>query len=177
MPLVLAIKPQALAWAQHTVRFLQTGELPEEQEEAEKVARRSAMYQFVDDVLYRRRPNDVKLKCIPQEEGLELLAEIHGGICGSHIGSRALAGKAFRQGFFWSTALQDATTLVTKCEACQFHSKKLHEPVKPFKQSLSPDHFRFGGSIYWALSPALSGALSTCTLQSTSSQSGWKWKQ
>ena len=44
MPLVLAIEPQAPAWAQHTVRFLQTGELPGEQEEAEKVARRSALY-------------------------------------------------------------------------------------------------------------------------------------
>ena len=106
MPLVLAVEPQAPAWAQHTVRFLQTGELPEEQEEAEKVARRSALYQFVDDVLYRKRPNGVKL-----------LAEIHGGMCGSHIWSRALAGKAFRQGFFWPTALQDATALVTKCEA------------------------------------------------------------
>ena len=30
MPLVLAVEPQAPAWAQHTVRFLQTGELPEE---------------------------------------------------------------------------------------------------------------------------------------------------
>ena len=80
VPLVLAVEPQAPAWAQHTVRFLQTGELPEEQEEAEKVARRSAMCQFIDDVLYRKRPNGVKLKCIPREEGLELLAEIHGGI-------------------------------------------------------------------------------------------------
>ena len=44
MPLVLAVEPQAPAWAQHTVQFLQTGELPEEQEEAEKVARRSALY-------------------------------------------------------------------------------------------------------------------------------------
>ena len=73
MPLVLAVEPQAPAWAQHTVRFLQTGELPEEQEETEKVTRRSALYQFVNDVLYRRRPNGVKLKCIPREEGLELL--------------------------------------------------------------------------------------------------------
>ena len=30
MPLVLAVEPQAQAWAQHTVQFLQTGELPEE---------------------------------------------------------------------------------------------------------------------------------------------------
>jgi len=95
MPLVLVVEPQAPAWAQHTVQFLQIGELPEEQEEVEKVARRSALYQFVDDVFYRRRPNGVKLKCIPREEGLELLAEIHGGICGSHIGLRAPVGKAF----------------------------------------------------------------------------------
>ena len=65
MPLVLAVEPQAPAWVQHTIRFLQTGELPEEQEEAEKVARRSVLYQFIDNVLYRKRPNGVKLKCIP----------------------------------------------------------------------------------------------------------------
>ena len=117
-PLVLAVEPLAPAWAQHTVQFLQTGELPEEQEEAEKVARRSAMYQFIDGVLYRKRPNGVKLKCIPWEEGLELLAEIHRGICGSHIGSRALAGKVFYSGFYWPTMLNDATELVRSCEAC-----------------------------------------------------------
>jgi hypothetical protein len=39
MPLVLVVEPQAPAWAQQIVHFLQTGELPEEQEEAEKVAR------------------------------------------------------------------------------------------------------------------------------------------
>ena len=34
MPLVLAVEPQAPTWAHHAVNFLQTGELPEEQEEA-----------------------------------------------------------------------------------------------------------------------------------------------
>ena len=95
MPLVLPVEPQAPAWAQHTVGFLQIGELPGEQQEAEKVAYRSTLYQFVDNILYRKRSNGVKLKCTSWEEGLELLAEIHGGICGSHIGSRDLAGKAF----------------------------------------------------------------------------------
>jgi hypothetical protein len=76
----------------------------------------------------------VKLKCICREDGLKLLAEIHGGICGSHIGSRALVGKAFRQGFYWPTALQDVTELVTKCEACQFHSKKIHQPAQALQR-------------------------------------------
>jgi hypothetical protein len=96
VPLVLVSEPLAPTWARHIVHFLQTGELPEEQEEAERVVWRASMYQFVDDTLYRRRPNGVKLKCICREEGKELLAEIHKGMCGSHIGSRALVGKAFR---------------------------------------------------------------------------------
>ena len=88
------------------------------------------MYQFVGDELYRRRLNGVRLKCISREDGQKLLAEIHGGICGHHIGARALAGKAFRQGFFWPEALQDATAQVTKCEACQFHAKQIHQPAQ-----------------------------------------------
>ena len=105
VPLVLVAEPQAPTWARHIVRFLQTGELPGNQDQAEKVARRASTYQFVDDTLYRRRPNSVKLKCICREEGKELLAEIHKGMCRSHIGSRALVGKAFLQGFNWPTTL------------------------------------------------------------------------
>ena len=72
----------------------------------------------------------MKLKCVCRKEGKELLAEIHKGICGSHIRSRALVRKAFRQGFYCPTALQDAIELVTKCEACQFHSKNIHQPAQ-----------------------------------------------
>jgi hypothetical protein len=95
-----------------------------------KVARQSSMYQFVHNILYRKRPNGVKLKCISQEDGLMLLAKIHGGVCGSHLGSRTLVRKSFRQGFDWPTALRDAAELVTKCEACQFHSKNIHQPAQ-----------------------------------------------
>jgi hypothetical protein len=66
------------------------------------------------------------MRCITQEEGRELLTEIHGGECGSHSSSRTLVGKAFRHGFYWPTALQDATELVKSCEACQFLAKKIH---------------------------------------------------
>ena len=71
---------------QHIVQFLQTRELLDNSEEPEKVARQSSMNQFVDDTLYRNRPNGVKLKCFSQEDGLSLLEEIHGGVCGSYLG-------------------------------------------------------------------------------------------
>ena len=52
VPLVLVVEPEAPAWAQQIVHFLQTGELPEEQEEAKRVAQQSSMYKFVDSTLY-----------------------------------------------------------------------------------------------------------------------------
>jgi hypothetical protein len=39
---------------------------------------------------------EILMKCITQEAGIELLEEIHSGTCGNHIASRTLDGKAFR---------------------------------------------------------------------------------
>jgi hypothetical protein len=84
----------------------------------------------VEGDLYRRGANDIFMRCITQEEGRALLAKIHGGECGSHSSSRTLVGKAFRHGFYWPTALQDAAELVKSCEACQFHAKQIHTPAQ-----------------------------------------------
>ena len=52
-PLVLVVEPQAPAWAQQIVRFLQTGELPDEPEAIESITRQSSMYQLLGSDLYR----------------------------------------------------------------------------------------------------------------------------
>jgi hypothetical protein len=36
------------------------------------------------------------LKCITETEGLEILHEVHGGMCGSHSGPWALTAKVIR---------------------------------------------------------------------------------
>jgi hypothetical protein len=42
--------------------------------------------------------------------------EIYADLCGSHIASRPLLGKVFRQGFYWPKAASDAAELLQKCE-------------------------------------------------------------
>ena len=64
------------------------------------------------------------------EQGNEVLADIHGGDCGHHSSSCTLVGKAFRNGFYWPTTLNDATELVRFCKACQFHAKQIHQPAQ-----------------------------------------------
>jgi hypothetical protein len=38
--------------------------------------------------------------------------------------STAAAGNAFRQGFYWPTAVADATRIVHTCEGCQFYARQ-----------------------------------------------------
>jgi hypothetical protein len=53
------------------------------------------------------------------------LSEVHAGVCGGHIGARALVVKVLRQGFYWPTMIDDAAKLVSTCEACQRFSRKM----------------------------------------------------
>jgi hypothetical protein len=94
---------------------------------AERIVWLAKRYTVVEGDLYRRGANYILMRCITQEEGRELLAEIHGGECGSHSASRTLLGKAFWHGFYWPIALQDATEMVKSCKACQFHAKQIHK--------------------------------------------------
>jgi hypothetical protein len=56
------------------------------------------------------------------------MKEIHAGLCGSHIGSRPLLGKVFRQGFYWPMAASDAPELVQKCEGYQKCARDQKQP-------------------------------------------------
>jgi ribonuclease HI len=93
------------AWISEIRDYLKENILSEDHVSAERIVWLAKRYTMVEGDLYRRGANGVLMQCITQEEGRELLAEIHGGECGSHSSSRTLVGKAFRHGFYWPTAL------------------------------------------------------------------------
>jgi hypothetical protein len=57
------------------------------------------MYHPIDRVLYRQGANEMMMKCIFREEGIELLEDIHKGVRGSHSSWHSIIGKAFRHEF------------------------------------------------------------------------------
>jgi hypothetical protein len=111
------------AWISESQNYLKENILPEDHVSAERIVRLAKRNATVEGDVYHRGANDILMRCITQEEGRELLTEIHGGQCGSHSSSRTLVGKAFRHGFYWPTALQDEAKMVKSCKACQFHAK------------------------------------------------------
>src|SRR6266511_3766061 len=114
---VFTINPD---WTTPYLNYLLHDELPEDWAEAERIARRSRRYAVAGgEELYRRGTSGILMRCISKESGRKLLKEIHSGVCGNHAASRTLVSKAYRQGFFWSTAITNADELVRKYEGCQ----------------------------------------------------------
>ena len=105
--------------------------LPEERNAACRVARRAKTFAVIDGELYKCSPSEtgILMKCIPIAQAKELLLEIHAGICGHHAAPRSLVGKAFRQGFYWPTALRNAEDIVRACKGCKFYAKQTHLPA------------------------------------------------
>jgi hypothetical protein len=135
------------AWISEIRDYLKENILLEDHVSAERIVRLAKRYTMVEGGLYRRGANGILMRCITQEEGRELLTEIHGGECGSHSSSRTLVGKAFRHGFYWPTALQDAAELVKSCEACQYHTKQIHTPAQALQMILPSWPFAVWGWI------------------------------
>jgi ribonuclease HI len=103
------------SWARPIMDFLVDGQLPAEETEARWIMRRSKAYTIINKEIYKRSATGVLQRCVESAEGQEMLREIHQGECGHHASSRALVSKAFRHGFYWPTALQEAEDLIRKC--------------------------------------------------------------
>ena len=122
------------SWMDPIWDYLVEGLLKNDPKEASKLRSRSARFTIHRGALYKRGFFTPVLKCIAGG----VLREVHEGICGNHIGARALAGKVLRQGYYWPTMLRDATELVKKCKVCQEHAKISHLQFEPLTSVTSP---------------------------------------
>jgi hypothetical protein len=113
---------QAIIDALHNVFNL------EDEANVSRMAARARNYTLIEGTLYKKGVVQPLLKCISQDEGRELLQEIHSGICSLHVGPRALSAKAMRQGFYWPTHIKDVEQIVKTCEACQNFSPHQSKP-------------------------------------------------
>ena len=94
--------------------------------EARQVQRQASAYNIINKKLVKRSSTGVFQRCVEQDRSIDILLDIHQGECGHHAASRSLVAKAFRHSFYWPTALEDAESLILKCEGCQRFSKRSH---------------------------------------------------
>jgi hypothetical protein len=120
------VKPD---WRDKYIAWMARGELPADRASARRIARMAKSFALVEGELYKRAASGILQWCVPVPEGRGLLRDIHAGICGHHAAPRTLVGNAFRQGFYWPTAVADASEIVCTCEGCQFYARKSNLPA------------------------------------------------
>ena len=125
---VLVIIPD---WTVPYIAYILRKELPEDEEEARQIVRRSKAFAVIRGQLFRESATRVSQKCITLEEGRAILHDIHSGTYGHHASSRTIVAKAYRAGFYWPRANEMAKEIVDKCEGCQFYSNMSHKPSQP----------------------------------------------
>ena len=128
-------------WTSPILLFLRDGRLPPNLEEAKKIQKRAARFTILNDELYKRGYSQPYLRCIEEEKARYVLEEVHGGVCGDHMGAKSLVRKIIRAGYFWPTMQQDATDFVKKCDSCQRYGNVQRVPGEKMTTISSPWSF------------------------------------
>jgi hypothetical protein len=97
---VLAISPvHSKDWRIEIISFLQDNCLSDDEVYNKRMEARTRPYVIIEGELYKHGVYSPLLKCLSRTEGIEIMKEIHAGLCGSHIGSRPLLGKVLDKDF------------------------------------------------------------------------------
>jgi ribonuclease HI len=104
---VLTISPvHSEDWRTEIISFLQGNCLSSEEAYNKRMEARTRPYVIIEGELYKHGVCSPLLKCLSRTEGMELMKEIHAGLCGSHIGSRLCWEKFFDKDFIGRRQLQ-----------------------------------------------------------------------
>ena len=95
------------SWMTPFIKYLKNGDLPEDKSEARRIRLKAPKYVIHNDTLYRRGHLQPLLRCVSASEVDYLIREVHEGVRGSHQGSRSIAKRLLRAGYYWPTMFED----------------------------------------------------------------------
>ncbi|XP_017980973.1 PREDICTED: uncharacterized protein LOC108663007 [Theobroma cacao] len=120
-------------WYHDIMPYIQHQAYPENVTDNDKrTLRRLAMGFFLSgEVLYKRSPDQVLLRCVDITEDNKIMKEVHEGTCGAHANGHMLARQIMRAGYYWLTLELDCINFARKCHKCQVYADRIHAPPAP----------------------------------------------
>ena len=95
-----------------------------------------------DECLFKRGADGILLKCINMEEAMQVMAEVHEGICGAHQSGIKMKWLIHRYGYYWPKILKDCIKYAHGCEACKKHGPFPRIPAAELSSIIKPWPFR-----------------------------------
>ncbi|KAG8498342.1 hypothetical protein CXB51_006632 [Gossypium anomalum] len=89
-------------WYQDILRYVRNREYPDQSTENDKrtLRRLASDYVLDGEILYKRRKDQVLLRCVDAVEAKQILEEVHEGVCGTHANGFTIARQIMIFGFF-----------------------------------------------------------------------------
>jgi hypothetical protein len=115
------LQVSALPWYADHVNYLASGIIPPELsfQQRKRFFADIKHYFWEDPLLFKRGPDQIIRRCVPENEMENILDRCHSSPYGGHFGAVKTAAKVLQSGFYWPTLFKDAHTLVSKCDRCQ----------------------------------------------------------
>ena len=80
------------------------------------------------EVLYKKRKDQILLRCVNSSKANRIVEEIHEGVCGTRANGHRMIGQVMRAGYYWLTLERDCIQYARKCHKCQIYFDKIHLP-------------------------------------------------
>ena len=94
-----------------------------------RILRGLAMGFLLDgEVLYKKRKDQILLRCVDSSKANRIFEEIHEGVCRTHANGHKMARQVMRADYYWLTLERDCIQYAQKCHKCQIYSDKIHVP-------------------------------------------------
>ena len=106
---------------------------------------KSALYQIIDGVLFRKNYDGVFLRCLEHEDAKKVVAELHDGPVGGHFSGDTIAHKILRAGYYWMTLFKYAHAHVRKCDTFQRSIGRQAKAAGPLKHVMITEPFEQWG--------------------------------
>ncbi|KAK8533070.1 hypothetical protein V6N12_076351 [Hibiscus sabdariffa] len=134
-------------WYHDILQYIKNREYPEQATDNEKRTLRKLASEYVLDgeILYKRRKDQVLLRCVDEVEAKKILEEVHEGVCRTHANGFMMARQIMRFGYYWSTMEGDCIRYAKRCHKCQIYGDKIHVPPSPLHVMASPWPFSMWG--------------------------------
>ncbi|XP_016721842.1 uncharacterized protein [Gossypium hirsutum] len=85
-------------WCQDMLRYVRNREYPEQATENDKRTLRRLACEYVldGDILYKRRKDQILLRCVDAVKARQILEEVHEGVCRTHTNGFTMARQIMR---------------------------------------------------------------------------------
>jgi len=110
-------------------------------ENKRKLIYESRLHIWDPPYLFRVCSDELLRRCVPVEEGMQIIQKCHSSPYGGHYGVFFTHGKFWQSGFFWPTMYEDTKDFIRRCGACQRHGNINTRDARPLTNNLQIELF------------------------------------